>query len=158
MIRTLVITSIIVSILAAVILIPLFPHDRQLAKLEASYALVAHLPSSKKMAEFSEVGLLGGANGNHCDFLVGEIRQSDASEEEIRRHYSSQQVTSPSEAAYSLAPVLEFPEHRTQHSGILQYEIKHLVSKARVDRSLATLYVVYYLDEGHEPGIDFRCY
>jgi len=158
MVRALIIILLVAAFLAAAILLPQISHNRQLTKFEASYADVTHPQSSQRMIEFSEVGLLGGANGNHCDFLVGEIREYNASEDLIRAHYASQQIKSPLEPSYSLAATVVFLSEEYRDDPILQYEIAPLVGKARSDRSLTTLYVIYFLDAGHDPNFDIRCH
>ena len=69
---------------------PGLPHNIALHRFRAQFPQVAHPTSSALLEQFSDVGLLDGANGNHCDYLVGHVRESDAPHDEITAHYSGQ--------------------------------------------------------------------
>jgi hypothetical protein len=56
--------------------------------VRAEYSSIKHPASSSTLGSFSQLGIAAGGNGNHCDYLVGEIRESDDSPVEIKAHYS----------------------------------------------------------------------
>ena len=142
---------------------PYIRDNRLLARVRAQYSRVTHPPSSSVLASFSDVGLMAGGNGNHCDYLVGEIRESDDSSQQIKAHYSVFRFpmldpqTSQWSAGQDVRVTVEFPG-TSEDSGILRYDIPELVRKARAQQRKRTLYVVYVLDGGYEPNGDWRCH
>lgn len=109
--------------------------------------------------EFSEVGLLAGNNGDHCDYLVGHVRESDQSPEEIKGQYKGLGVAfvEPVGAGDNFVPVVvEIPG--PEASGVLQYSLEAILLEVEAKRTRKTLYVVYAFDEGYDSDGDFRCY
>ena len=143
--------------------VPYILHNRALSRLRVSYPRVTHPPSNSVLASFSDVGLLGGANGNHCDYLVGEIRESDESPDQIRQHYSglSLPMIDPAMSDWGPGPdvpvTVEFPD-TDSNSGILKYDIPDAVREARAKQRKKTLYAVFVLDGGYQPNGDWRCH
>jgi hypothetical protein len=141
---------------------PYILHNRALVRVRAEYPRITHPINSSALVSFSDVGLLGGANGNHCDYLVGEIRESDDSPEQIKAHYApfSFPMLDPTTSQWATGepvPVtVEFPG--AADSGILRYDIPEILRKARAQQHKKTLYVVYILDGGYEPNLDLRCH
>ncbi len=132
-----------------------------LDRVRAEYSSVTHPSSSSALRSFSQLGIVSG-NGNHCDYLVGEIRESNDSSEQITAHYSALNfpMLDPQNSQWGDQPVLvsiEFPGTR-ENTGILRDNIPELVTKARQTQRKKTLYVVYLLDGGYEPRGDWRCH
>lgn len=141
--------------------VPYVLHNRALARVRGEYPRISHPASSSVLASFSDVGLLGG-NGNHCDYLVGEIRESDDSPEQLKAVYSafSFPMLDPNTSQWGGEPVpvtIEFPE-TARDSSILQFVIPEVVKNARAQQRKKTLYAVYILDGGYEPNGDLRCH
>jgi hypothetical protein len=144
--------------------VPYILHNRNLERFRISFRSVVHPPSSALLAEFSEVGLLGGANGNHCDYLAGHVRESDQSPEKIKQHYAATRVPRVDPTALNdigsdthIAVDVVFPEADSR-DGILRYTIPEVISTARAKRTKTTFFVVYALDVGYSPGGDVRCH
>ncbi len=137
--------------------------NRLLGRVRAEYSRITHPASSSALASFSQLGIAAGGNGNHCDYLVGEIRESDDAPEQIKAHYSTfhfpmlDPQNSQWAAGEDVAVSVEFPGTRDD-SGILRYDIPDLLRKARTQQRKKTLYVVYILDGGYEPNGDWRCH
>jgi hypothetical protein len=142
---------------------PYIRDNRMLGRVRAEYARVTHPGSSSGLGSFSQLGIAAGGNGNHCDYLVGEIRESDDLPEQIKTHYAafSFPMLDPQNSQWATGePVVvsvEFPGSRAD-SGILTYDIPELLTKARAQQRKKTLYVVYLLDGGYEPRGDWRCH
>ncbi len=135
-------------------------HDYALLQFKRSFSRVTHLRSSVLLHEWSQVGLLEG-NGNHCDYLAAQFRETDQSPAEVRQHYAPFTVPR-SDPSYETGfgaevPVrVEFPDLRTT-------DLAHLTSaetNAAIHRKRTkkTLYVVYAIDAGYPPDFDFRCH
>jgi hypothetical protein len=143
--------------------VPYVLHNRALSQVSASYQRIKHPTSSVALGNFSKVGLAAGGNGNHCDYLAGEIRESDDSPHQIKQFYSELSVPmlDPSTSQWangSDVPVsIEFPDTEA-NSGVLKYDIPEVVRAARPKQTKKTLYVVYVLDGGYEPNGDLRCH
>lgn len=114
------------------------------------------------LASFSGVGLLS-SNGNHCDYLVGEIRESDDSPEQIRRDYAGVTIPKMDPASSQWGPgpdvpvTVEFPASNGDHR-TLDIDIPDALRRARANQRRKTLYAVYVLDGGYEPNFDIRCH
>ena len=142
---------------------PYIRDNRLLARVRAEYSRITHPASSSAVARFSQLGIAAGGNGNHCDYLVGEIRESDDSAEQIKAHYSAFHFPmldpqhSQWDTAEDVTVSVEFPGTR-EDSGILRYDVPQRIRKARAQQRKKTLYVVYILDGGYEPDGDWRCH
>jgi hypothetical protein len=142
---------------------PYIRDNRMLRRIGGEYSSVTHPTSSSALESFSQLGIAAGSNGNHCDYLVGEIRESDDSPDQIKAHYSaiSFPMLDPQNSQWATGePVpisVEFPGAR-EDSGILRYNIPQLLTKAQQKQRKKTLYVVYLLDGGYEPRGDWRCH
>ena len=117
-------------------------------------------PSSVLLYEFSDVGLLEG-NGNHCDYLAAQYRETDQFPEEVLHHYANSRVrrVDPSyESGFRThVPVyIEFPE--TQRSDIAHLTDASTLAVVHSKRSRKTLYLVYSIDVGYPPNFDWRCF
>jgi hypothetical protein len=141
---------------------PYILHNRALNRVRAAYAGIKHPPSSNALVNFSKVGLAAGGNGNHCDYLVGEVRESDDSPEQIRQFYSGFTIpmmdpaTSQWASGSDVPVTVEFPN--TEQSGVLKYDVADDLRRIRAKQTKKTLYVVYVLDGGYEPNGDIRCH
>src|SRR6266550_466420 len=115
---------------------PYIRDNRLLAHVRAEYAQIAHPSSSSPLGSFSQVGIAAGGNGNHCDYLVGEIRESDDSPDQIKAHYSAFHFPmldpqhSQWDTAEDVTVSVEFPGTR-EDSGILRYDVPQRIRKAR---------------------------
>lgn len=142
---------------------PYILHNRALSRIRTEYARIAHPVSSSALDSFSQVGIAAGGNGNHCDYLVGEIRESDDSPEQIKAHYSAFTfpMLDPQNSQWATGkpvPVtVEFPGSSAD-TGVLRFDIPDALAKARAKQRKPTLYVVYVLDGGYEPNGDLRCH
>jgi hypothetical protein len=142
---------------------PYIRDNRLLAHVRAEYAQITHPSSSSTLGSFSQVGIAAGGNGNHCDYLVGEIRESDDSPDQIKAHYShfTFPMLDPQNSQWSAGqpvPVtVEFPGS-SDDSGVLRWDIPDTLAKARAKQLKKTMYVVYLLDGGYEPNGDWRCH
>jgi hypothetical protein len=142
---------------------PYIRDNRMLGRVRGEYSSVKHPASSSVLADFSQLGIAAGGNGNHCDYLVGEIRESDDLPDQIKAHYAafSFPMLDPQNSQWATGePVpisIEFPG-APEDSGILRYDISELLTKARAKQRKKTLYVVYLLDGGYEPRGDWRCH
>jgi len=143
------------------IALPYLIHNAGLRRFRAAFAQVTHPPSSIALHEFSAVGLLEG-NGNHCDYLAGQFRETDLSPVEVVRAYADARVRRVNPKAhdsgfgdYVLVHV-EFPEQTPS-------DISHLhdaatLAAVHAKRTRKTLYLVYAIDSGYPPDFDLRCY
>ena len=61
-------------------------HDAKLRGLARWFDSVPHPAGTARVGRVKEVGLLDG-NGNHCDYLVGELRTYPGTPEEVARAY-----------------------------------------------------------------------
>jgi hypothetical protein len=142
---------------------PYIRDNRLLGRARAEYSHVTHPASSLALASFSQLGIAAGGNGNHCDYLVGEIRESEHAPENVKTHYSAFHfpMLDPQNSQWASGEdvliTVEFPGI-SEDSGILRYDIPELVKKARAQQRKKTLYVVYLLDGGYEPNGDWRCH
>jgi hypothetical protein len=142
---------------------PYIPDNRMLSRVRAEYSSVTHPKSSSALGSFSQLGIAAGGNGNHCDYLVGDIRESDDSPEQIKAHYSafSFPMLDPQNSQWATGePVsvsVEFPGSG-DNSAILRYDIAEVLRKALQKQRKKTLYVVYLLDGGYEPRGDWTCH
>ena len=142
---------------------PYIRDNRLLGRVRAEYSSIKHPAPSSTLGSFSQLGIAAGGDGNHCDYLVGEIRESDDSPDEIKAHYSrfSFPMLDPQNSQWSagepVAVSIEFPDAQ-QDSGILRYDIPELLRNAHAKQRKKTLYVVYLLDGGYEPDGDWRCH
>ncbi len=68
----------------------------RLWRFERNFAALSHPPQSKFVARTNEVGLFG--NGNHCDFLVAEVRSFTGSRKAVRNFYRSTRIAVPNSA------------------------------------------------------------
>jgi len=140
--------------------LPYLLHDFGRRRFRSSFAEIAHLPSSMLLHEFSNAGLLEG-NGDHCDYLAAQYRETDQSPEEVLRHYANSRVrrVDPSYETGSGTDVpvhIEFPE--IQHSDISPLTDASMLAAVQSKRSRKTLYLVYSIDVGYPPNFDWRCY
>src|SRR5712691_9687099 len=142
--------------------LPYILHNRALSHVRALYPRIKHPPLGFAVTSFSKVGLCAGGNGNHCDYLVGEIRESDDSPAQIKQFYSGfslpmmDPVTSQWGPGQDVPVSVEFPDTEGD-SGVLKYDIPDAVRRARAKQHKKTLYVVYVLDGGYEPNGDLGC-
>jgi hypothetical protein len=142
---------------------PYIRDNRLLGRVRTEYAGVQHPASSSALESFSRLGIAAGGNGNHCDYLVGEIREGDDSPDQIKAHYSafSFPMLDPQNSQWATGePVsltVEFPGS-PEDTGVLRWDIPDALAKARAKQRKKTLYVVYLLDGGYEPNGDWRCH
>jgi hypothetical protein len=142
---------------------PYIRDNRLLGHVRTEYAGVKHPASSSALESFSQLGIAAGGNGNHCDYLVGDIRESDDSPDQIKAHYSafSFPMLDPQNSQWATGePVsltVEFPGS-PENTGVLRWDIPDALAKARAKQRKKTLYVVYLLDGGYEPNGDWRCH
>jgi hypothetical protein len=143
---------------------PYIRDNRLLRRVRAEYSSITHPASSLALVSFSRLGIAAaGGNGNHCDYVVGEIRESDDSLDQIKAHYSrfSFPMLDPHNSQWSAGDdvhvSVEFPGI-SQDSSILHYDIPELLGKAQPKQRKKTLYVIYLLDGGYEPDGDWRCH
>jgi hypothetical protein len=125
---------------------PYLLHDYALTRVRHAYRQIKHPTSSSGLEALSQVGLLSG-NGNHCDYFVGEIRESDDSPDQIRDYY----------AKFSFPITVEFPNQRGRIDPSVD-DMFEALRHARAKQTKKTLYVVYALDGGYEPNFDLRCH
>ncbi len=142
---------------------PYILHNRALSHVRAEYARITHPAASSPLDSFSDLGIAAGGNGNHCDYVVGEIRESDDPPERIKAHYSrfSFSPLDPQSGQWVLrdpiAVTVEFPGS-PDDTGVLRWDIANALTKARAKQRKKTLYVVYLLDGGYDPNSDWRCH
>ena len=142
---------------------PYILHNRALTRVGAEYARITHPAASSALDSFSQVGIAAGGNGNHCDYLVGEIRESDEPPERIKAHYSTfgfpplDPQNSQWATGEPVSLTVEFPGSPAD-TGVLRWDIPDALPKARAKQRKKTLYIVYLLDGGYEPNGDFRCH
>ncbi|MBW3637700.1 MAG: hypothetical protein KY445_14740 [Armatimonadetes bacterium] len=67
----------------------------RLWNFERNFAAISHPPQTKFIARTKEVGLFG--NGNHCDFLVAEVRSFIGSPNAVRNFYKSTRIAVPND-------------------------------------------------------------
>lgn len=163
MIRKLIIGLAVALLPFALIFGPELPHNIALSRFRSSFPKIAHPTSSALLEQFSAVGLLAGANGNHCDYLVGHVRESDAPQDEITAHYAGKRFprVDPSYDSGFGADVplyVEFPGAASDPSGVARYNIPEIIRAARAKQSRKTLYLVYAFDAGYPPNGDWRCH
>jgi hypothetical protein len=65
-------------------------------QFERRFGAISHPPQSKLVARTHEIGLFG--NGNHCDFLVAEVRSFNGSSNGVRNFYRKTRVAVPNRA------------------------------------------------------------
>jgi hypothetical protein len=142
--------------------VPYILHNRALSHVAADYARITHPKSSSAVEGFSKLGIAAGGDGNHCDYLVGEIRESDDPPERITAHYS--RFSFPPLDAHSgqwapreaIRASVEFPD--SPDDTVLRWDIPDALAQARAKKRKYTLYVVYLLDGGYDPNGDWRCH
>ncbi len=62
-----------------------------LQKLSAQFESISHPVNSKPLERMTDIGILAG-NGNHCDFIVAELRKYEGSRDDIEQAYADQTV------------------------------------------------------------------
>jgi hypothetical protein len=139
---------------------PQIPHDISLWRFKRSFLMLRHPANSALIKQFSAVGLLEG-NGDHCDYLAVQFRETDQSPEEVLLYYSNLRVprVDPSyETGFeNQVPVhIGFPDRQRS-------DIDHLINSkmfvaVRSKQSRKTLYLIYSIDAGYPPSFDLRCY
>ena len=143
--------------------LPYILHNRALSHVRAEYARIIHPASSLALDSFSDLGIAAGGNGNHCDYLVGEIRESDDSPAHIKAHYSTFSFPPLDAQSGQWAPrgpisvTVEFPGS-PDDTGVLRWDIPDALTRASAKQRKKTLYVVYLLDGGYDPNGDWRCH
>jgi hypothetical protein len=144
--------------------VPYIWHNCGLSRFQGSFRAVGHPASSRLLAQFAEVGMLGG-NGNHCDYLVGEVRESDRTVDEIKQHYTGLKVARVDPSAYdngfgTHVPVeIEFPDSESYDpTRFLSSAIPGVVPAAGSKRIKTTVYVVFAFDAGYGAYGDVRCH
>lgn len=144
----------------ALIFGPEIPHNVALYRFRSHFKTVTHPSSSTLLKRFSDVGLLEG-NGNHCDYLVGHVRETDEPPDQIVDHYIGgryPRVDPSFDSGFGASVPLhvEFPD--SNPSGLLTRDMPKMIQAARAKQKKKTLYVVYAFDGGYPPNFDWRCH
>ncbi|MEM4721638.1 MAG: hypothetical protein QXT73_06240 [Candidatus Methanomethylicaceae archaeon] len=129
-------------------------HNKELALYVTDFQELSHPPTTSRVSLKSAVGLISG-NGNHCDYFVGEIRRFVGERRVIEDFYAGQDVRGndvrvvfiengefPREVQWSIPPRLMNLQNWVESSSDLS----------------GSLYMVYILDVGADPGFDIRCH
>lgn len=145
--------------LCAIPLAPMIPHSVALHRFGKSFQQLSHPDGTKCPAAFSAVGLIEG-NGNHCDYLVGEVRETDKPSSEISEYYKTRSVPRTEPSPENDVPVrLEFVDDFDRREGAnYDHALPEAVAKAKSKRTRKTLYIISALDAGYAPEGDFRCH
>jgi hypothetical protein len=160
--RAAVITIVVFAVIIGSCSAPYLLHDYALTRVRHEYRQIKHPTSSSGLETVSQVGLLIG-NGNHCDYFVGEIRESDEPADQIREYYArfSVPMMDPAASQWGPAPnypiTVEFPDQRGKIDPSVD-DMSEALRRARARQTKKTLYVVYLLDGGYEPNFDLRCH
>jgi hypothetical protein len=131
-------------------------HDVMAWKFNSAFSQIPHPPGTHAIKIESDMGLILG-NGNHCDFVVGQLRSYGTTETEIRNFYRGHTVLNP--LNNERVPV----EIAFCKNG--KWESTDDVAFAAVDKELLRIanrakqntYIVFLYDGGYDPSIDIRC-
>jgi hypothetical protein len=139
-----------------VIFFPFISSDLSLAEFNRQFQKLQHPAGTTPVARFDKVGLIAG-DGNHCDYLVGELREYSGQPDVIEQFYAD-------EVLYEGLPVeLVFIENRTILEPELEYSSRYWVLNELYNWSVDLsqthndLYFVYIFSVGHYPMWDLRC-
>lgn len=130
---------------------------------------VAHPIGSKELEDFSLVGLFG--NGNHCDFWVGQVRQSSLPQDTIKKHYSQFKIFAaapeklvsfsgePKGEYYNDLTVVFLDDRKNEKLIDIDYlEATLLAAEINISQYRGrNTYLVYVFDGDYTPNGDPRC-
>lgn len=127
-----------------------FRHDVALWRVAQRFEHLHHPAGSTLISETKNLGLLSG-NGNHCDYLVAQLRTSGLKASEIASFYERQEKSNP--AIIGEHPFLAFPSTGEWDDDLF---IDDSNFRKAMDKAGKDAYVVFFLDNG-DPGLDMRC-
>lgn len=144
---------VILLILAIFLWQNLFCHDYNLFRFKMEFMRITHPPETVLISRISEVGLLA-ANGDHCDYLVGEVRGYNCSKQQVVEYYRKMHVYNEMQHKYEDVEIVFFDEEK-----------ENLINEQYIPDPILDLlhsdygkkYVVYIFDGGYGAGIDIRC-
>lgn len=134
-------------------------HNEYLHQLTEKFNRIEHLKSSQKELEFKGVGLLAG-NGNHCDYLVGQIRASDVSRDEIQSFYDEMNRRNKNDknSQINQIKIIFYNDGLLVEDDAIPEVYSHLSAIVPdYDKNL-NYYIVYVFDGSYDPGYDYRCH
>ena len=140
---------------------PIVQHNFGLHRLQLSFERVSHPAKTTRLAKFSDIGVFTG-NGNHCDYIVGEVRETDETSESVLQHYKSVKLPhvfpAQADTEGNVSLKIEFEDEFDREEGIdWSYALPRAMARAKAHRTKGGLYVVYAIDAGYDPGGDLRC-
>lgn len=137
-------------------------HNMKLYAFQQNFDRLSHPQHSRLVAEIREFGNFG--NSNHCDYFVGEFRESTESREAIVDHYSNQHTSPPDESqgVWSGPPPTKTDvEVYFLNDDVFEHWpwsdwLRKFVSQLPKDRE--NIYLVFALESGYPPVGDLRCH
>ena len=140
------------------ILISPAQHRARLSSWEENYLDVRHPAETGAIRKISDYGLLMG-NGNHCDYLAGEVRWSTMPIEELRDYYTHHQQAMSwiGEGESDFIDVETFEEIVENQSYTPQVAVITSQDQAKAREKGGFVYIVYAYHGGDDPGWDLRC-
>ena len=140
-------------------------NNAKLSKYENAFLQTQHPENTSSVALLREVGLIIGG-GNHCDYLVGELRQYSGIGEDIEAFYADMTLVGdwPTDLPIEVLSLrngrlpessewLEEPDY--ERSWVLVELTDWAIDLEDIE---GELYFVYILDAFHSPGRDIRCH
>jgi hypothetical protein len=124
-------------------------HDQVLRNLETSLHQVKHPANTTFVRDFKSIGVLSG-NGDHCDYVAGELRSYSGDEHAIKNFYTHDEI-------YII--FLENGKIPENNDSLLpSYTLKNLLYGENPPTDLQSkMYLVMLTNMFNDPGLDFRC-
>lgn len=141
---------------------PIIRHDFALNRFKASFQRIPHPADTTQLASFSSIGVFHG-NGNHCDYMVGEVRETDGSPDSVLQHYRKIELPhvfpAPADMQEKLRITIEFEDEFDREEGVdFSYPLSKAMAQAKARRTKRTLYLVNVVDAGYDPEGDLSCH
>lgn len=130
-------------------------HNWKLHKLEKRFDIIEHSKESWLIERVSEVGLFG--NSNHCDYAIGEFRQSSLTKREIKEYYQDKRIESLVQGPIPLE--IYFSDEIDLDYFINGPFLDRLELWATTTKSLnSNQYLVSFIDPMNPATADYRCH
>ena len=135
----------------------IFIHDYNLFRLEAEFSRLSVPSNTYLIKKVNRIGNLI-ANGNHCDYLVANIRSYNCSKEFIINFYKNKKLYNPITKNYEALNVLFVDElNKIDTSQNSYMSIPFPLLDLRNVYTNKNYYIIYFFDSGYDAGIDIRC-
>lgn len=111
-------------------------HTKQLSNFSENLSKINSPPKTFSNGSFAEVGHVANVNGDSCDYIAGEMYETDLSKEEIMKYYSN--ISLPSVTGKGKVSI-----------DLLFYEKKSINGRL--------MYQIQIYDSSLPSGFDIRC-